>query len=151
MEKYKSDTRLSFNIEECADLLINLINEYHQTTFIVDALDECDDPHLLLLRLKFLWKHVSKTKKSIKFFLSGRNQIEVFFHFPNCEKLELENLKHLTIEDMKNYIQSQVKERDQEELCSGLRLLKGKYPELEDRLIDVLVKRSQGMLVNNFF
>ena len=110
MNRYYKDENISLTIEECSDLLVNLVKNYHQTTVIVDALDECDDAYVLLSHLKSLLECTRGAENSIRLFLSSRNHIEVSYYFSGCEELKLENSKNLTLEDMKVYIETQVKE-----------------------------------------
>ena len=133
---YASRKARPIELQECSDLLVRLVKEHEKITFIVDALDECEDADELLLHLKDV------CRKSVKFF-SSRNQVQIDKAFPNCGKLELDSHKHLTVKDMKDYVNSQVKERDTLKL--GRRLLDGKHPDLEDTLIKMLVDQAQGM------
>lgn len=135
--EYQSRKKRSIEIQECSDLLMRLVKEHENTTFIVDALDECENADELLLHLKEV------CRQPVKIFFSSRNQVKIGDAFPESEKLELDSYKDLVVEDMRRYITSQVRERDT--LRLGHRLLHGKYPELEDRLIKVLVDQAQGM------
>lgn len=130
-------------IQGCSDLLADLIKEYRRTIFIIDALDECEDADTLLLHLKHLYDNIPNARNLIKIFFSSRYNIDVAEYFSDCEKLELETCRYLKYDDMKFYIETQIKDR--KTLLLGSRLLKGKYPELENRLIDVLLKNSRGM------
>ena len=134
---YQSREERSIEIHECSDLLVRLLKEQENTTFVIDALDECEDADELLLHLKDVHRN------PVKFFFSSRNQVQVRKAFPNCAKLELDRQKDLILQDIKTYVISQVKER--ETLKLGHRLLDGEYPELEDTLIDVLSDHAQGM------
>lgn len=141
--EYEKRKKVPLKLDECSSLLAHLVSEHQHTTFIIDALDECDDAATLLIHLKYFWKLISEAKISVRLFFSSRNQVEVHDQFPDCKKLELDNWKYLRSEDMKVYIETQVRER--EILRLGPRLLKGKCTGLEDRLVDVLIKHSQGM------
>lgn len=140
---YEQRKNVPLKLDECSSLLARLANEHQQTTFIIDALDECDDTATLLIHLRHFWELTSGAKTSVKLFFSSRNQVEVCDQFPDCKKMELEKCNDERFEDMKVYIKTQVRER--EILRLGPRLLKGKCTGLEDRLIDVLVEHSQGM------
>jgi len=139
-EYCQSHQRLDLTIDECSDLLVGLVDLYQQTTIVIDALDECTDYTRLLLHLK---KVAAASQSPIKLFLSSRQNVRVFDLFLKWKKVELDAHKDLTTEDMRNYISSQV--REIELLNLGTRLLDGKYPELEDRLVEVLKGRAQGM------
>jgi len=135
----RKDRELS--LEECLELLAGLIALYQQTTIVVDVLDECECYDRLLYSLM---KTASKsTPKAIKFFFPSRTNVTLPEGFPTWEKLELDTQKSLTEEDMKRYIQTEVKNR--ETLALGSRLLGGKHPALEDQLVEVLTRRAQGM------
>lgn len=138
--EYENRKNSELSLDECRHLLVGLVALYQQTTVVVDALDECEDYTRLLLNLKMVSK---SAPKAIKFFFSGRTNVKLPEDFPTWEKLELDSQKSLTVEDMKTYVQTQVKDR--ETLCFGFRLLGGKYPALEDQLIEILTRRAQGM------
>ena len=128
------------SLDQCRHLLVGLVALYEQTTVIIDALDECEDYTRLLLNLKMVSKDAPK---AIKFFFSSRTNVKLPEDFPTWEKLELDSQKSLTVGDVKTYIETQVKDR--ETLGFGFRLLRGKYPALEDRLVKILTRRAQGM------
>jgi hypothetical protein len=128
------------SLDECRGLLAGLIALYQQTTIVVDALDECEYDRLLLNLMEMASK---STPKAIKFFFSSRTNVRLPKNFPTWEKLELDSQTSLTGEDMKRYIQTEV--NDREKLALGSRLLGGKHPALEDRLVEVLTHRAQGM------
>jgi hypothetical protein len=90
-----------------------------------------------------LKKVAAAVQRPIKFFLSSRQNVKLFDSFPSGTKIELDARRDLTTEDMKNYISSQV--REIESLNVGTGMLDGKYPDLEDRLIEVLNFQAQGM------
>ncbi len=142
-EKYQTRAARPIEIQECPELLTHLVNEYQKTTIIIDALDECENADVLLLRLRELISSTAGAPVPVKFFFSSRKQVEVEQLFQECEKLEIGNGTDLLLDDMKNFIKLQVKQR--EELCLGSRLLQGRYPELEDELIEVLLDQSRGM------
>lgn len=136
----QSHRRLDLTIDECSDLLAGLVDLYQQTTIVIDALDECTDYTRLLLHLK---KAAAASQSPLKFFLSSRQNVRVFDVLPRGKKVELDAQRDLTTEDMRNYISTQVREIESFNL--GTRLLDGRYPELEDRLVEVLKGRAQGM------
>jgi len=144
-KRYKNGNRNSIEIHECPKLLADLASEYQNTTIVIDALDECQDSEALLLNLQEVSKRIRAASKAVKLLFSSRNQVDVDYYFPSCETLRLEHIMAARKEDMVRFVHTQVKER--EILRLGSRLLKGKHPDLEDRVINVLVKHSQGMQV----
>lgn len=121
-------------------LLTKLIPPHQRTTIIIDALDECENYSRLLLWLKAA---SNDSLGALKFFFSSRTNVKLLNDFPSWEKVELDSKKELTVEDMKVYIRTQV--QDRETMGIGRRLLGGEYPELEERLIETLTYRAQGM------
>ena len=142
-----SRERTLLNEHECIDLLAKMIREYHQVTFIVDALDECEDADKLLILMNKLYRCISTTESRIKFFFSSRYQVEMIGEFLDCRECALEQCRHQTLDDMELYVKTEVKDR--EALQIGSRLLKGKYPGSEERLISILVSQAQGILVSS--
>ncbi|PQE06277.1 ankyrin repeat protein [Rutstroemia sp. NJR-2017a BBW] len=119
------------------ELLTDLAARHQRTTIIIDALDECDDYSKLL----FLLKKASNDMPSgsFKFFFSSRPNVALLLDFPSWEKLELDAERELTSEDINAYIRTQVIETE------GRRLLDGRNPELEVKLVKTLTCRAQGM------
>ena len=119
------------------ELFASLAAQYQRTTVVIDALDECEDYSRLLFLLKKVFADTPSTK--LKFFFSRRPSVNMLLGFPSWEKLELDLNRGLTKDDMNVYISTQVVERE------GHRLLNGKDPDLEKKLIDTLSYRAQGM------
>lgn len=136
-DEYKQRQKRPIEIQECLSFLTKLISGYENVTFIIDALDECEDADELLLHLRNLYGN------TVKFFFASRHQVQVGAHFTNSTKRELDLSKNLTAREMENYVISQVKKR--EILGLGSRLLNGSHPELEELLIKVLINHAQGM------
>ena len=143
--EYEKRRQKSLNADECIDLISKLITQYGQITFIVDALDECEDPDALLIHLGALYRASLGNESRVQIFFSSRYQVELPEDFPPCQKCALEQQRDLTLGDMESYVRTQIKER--EVLQLGFRLLKGKHPEVEDRLISILTTQAQGMSV----
>ena len=140
---YEKRRTTPLKIQDCSAYLMGLINEYQRTTIIVDALDECEDADVLLLHLDHIHKRSSEMGKSVYIFFSSRYNLDVHENFPEYTKLELERCQDVAFNDMMTYVKTQV--WDRETLLLGSRLLKGKRPDLEDRLVQFLAKNSQGM------
>lgn len=102
------------------------------STIIIDALDECSDPLELLSNLNDI---ASSANSNTKFFFSSRMNVDIREEFPQCAKVEINSRSN---QDIEIYVKTEVKTRKR-------RLLHGKAPELEDRLIKILTHRAQGM------
>jgi hypothetical protein len=109
--------------------------------------NSCCKRHRRMRRFPRFLLHIKKlldsTHEAIKFFFSSRPNVQVLSTFPNSEKLDLDSTTGLTADDIETYARTQVKDRDTLQL--GTRLLNGKQPALEDWLIAILTRRSQGM------
>ena len=121
------------SLGECSEVFTELISCYSNTTIILDALDECEKPYELLRELKTIAK--SNTGQ-IKLFVSSRLNVNVNSVVILHRKIDIQSQG--TSKDMDIFLHTEVKQRDR-------RLLKGRYPDLEDRLIEVLRDRAQGM------
>lgn len=120
-------------LEECLDLLIELSCAWSEVIIILDALDECSDPSTVLAGLTEIY---SKSESTVKLFLSSRMDVDVPCHFPNCHKIQIDAGK--SSYDVEIFIRGEVNGQKR-------RLLDGKRPDLEDRLIGILTARAQGM------
>lgn len=120
--------------DECRALLKKFTQRVPRTTFITNALDECQNAEVLLQYLEDFQDPDGK----IKFLFSSRLQVDVKECFPSSTEIQLghESQRHLTAPDMQHYIRTQVKRR--REMCMGKQLLDGDYPDLEERLIKIL-------------
>lgn len=121
------------DLEETIALIVNLTSSTPQTTIIIDAADESSDPWELLASLQEIY---AKSVSKVKVFLSSRMNVEVARFFPDCEKIQIDEGKNS--EDIEAYIRGEVEHQKR-------RLLDGKYPDLEKRLMQILLARAQGM------
>ena len=121
------------SVEECSELLIELNSCYSNLTIILDALDECEKPYELLRALK---RVVDSSTSQTKLFVSSRLNVDVASVMTFHRKIDIQSQS--ASKDMQIFLHTEVKRGDR-------RLLKGRYPELEDRLIKVLWDRAQGM------
>ena len=133
--RYGADNTRPIRICEASKFLAELVGQYRQTIFLIDALDECEDSYALLFHLIQLWEMIKSRGNSVKFFFTGRLQVELPPKFAKGIKVEPDIQRSLTLEDMKTYIRTQVEREDRHRLdrCQ------------EQRLIDVLVKHANGM------
>ena len=133
-DKWRGDRpeTADFSLDECSDLLQELIAQRLRTIIIVDAIDECAEPYTILRCLHGL---IHNATDLLKLFVSSRSCIDVSVIFNDCYRVNIEGQD--TSLDMYAYISNEVKE--------GKRLLDGKAPEIEDRLIETLIDHAQGM------
>ena len=123
----------NLSLEESAKIVGELISSRLQTIIIVDALDECSQPYPLLRALQQV---IEGSTGSVRLFVSSRMNVEVFNVFDHVSRIDIQVQD--TSADVSKYVRREVKEHKQ-------RLLRGREPELEDRLITTLTTRAQGM------
>ena len=135
------------NAQECTDLLGGIIRQFRQTTLIIDALDECEEADALLLHREELLAaaggHIFDSHYLLNVVIFSRHEVVLPNSILQPQIVVLEQHRDHTMQDMEKYIKTQV--RDREDLKLGYRLLRGEYPNLEKRLIDILVRQAQGM------
>ncbi|KAF4627977.1 hypothetical protein G7Y89_g10175 [Cudoniella acicularis] len=142
VREYETREKRSLEIDDCHDILVDLVNSNGTTVFVVDALDEYANPHVLLLHPARLQQVIEGVAKPVNFLFSAHPQVKPPPDFPNVNEVEL-NSGALTNYDIAAYIRTQVKERYKWKL--GRRLLDGKHEVLEVRLIRVLISRAGSM------
>ncbi len=73
----------------CKEQLLESVNLYQKTTFVLDALDECDpkNRHLLTEALEFL---LSKSERPLKVFISSRPDGDIRRHFISYPNIEIQ-------------------------------------------------------------
>lgn len=125
------EARLS--LEESSNIVAELVNSWSQTTIIIDALDECSQPYPLLRTLK---RVIGSSAGRVKLFVSSRMNVDVADVLVDVSRVEIQVQD--TSADVYKYVWKELKEGDR-------RLLKGREPELEDRMIATLNSRAQGM------
>ena len=114
-------------------MLRDLISQAKETAIVVDALDECEDPDELLLYLKEVEEgNPGKTR----LFLSSRMHVGVSKIYESCLSVSTPGGNKA---DLGFYVWNEVKNRKKR------RLLDGKRPDLETRLIETLSRQAQGM------
>ncbi|KAJ5678666.1 Ankyrin repeat-containing protein [Penicillium macrosclerotiorum] len=121
----------------CNELLHEIVRSGVKLRIIIDALDECDAPKTLLKALKDASEVIPG---GLEVLVSSRHEVHVDEKIPNVVIINLTKSSSET--DMITYIQTEVNERDDDE-----RLLKGKHPDLETRLIEILGRRAGGMFI----
>ena len=123
---------------ECVEIHHGLCDAWPRTTIIIDALDECLVPSEVLYGLGEIR---AKATSKVHLLLSSRMDIDVPFYFSDCEKIQMDEEK--SSGDIENYVRQEVNSGGSQKR----RLLDGKRPDLEARLIQILIARAQGMFI----
>lgn len=127
----------SFLFSNCEDLLVATMDEGIKLRIVIDALDECDDPERLL---KALHNIVESAPGQCQLLVSGRPEVQVQRRFANSIVVDIQ--EGTTFIDMRNYITKEVKRADKSERIFG-----GEREDLEDRLINIMNRKANGMCV----
>lgn len=123
-------------VRETEQLLIDVLNASDLVfRVMIDALDECDHPEKLLGILESV---SNATTGTLELLVSSRPDVEVVDEFSNCIKIDLNTAASKS--DMLTFITREVENKEKRK-----RLLKGKRPDLEKRLISILERRAGGM------
>ena len=120
--------------------LIKILLSGVRLRVMIDALDECDEPMDLLGSLAEVYKAVPG---ALEILITSRNKVRVkdIGEFLECQEINLKS--SISNTDMRNFINLEVRGAEKH-----ARLLKGSRPDLEKKLIDVLNKKANGMLVS---
>ena len=133
-EAIRCTTGSHLSSDECVTLLAHLIGLHGNTVIVIDALDECEQPKGLLRHLKQVWDRSQK----LKLFFSSRLDVPVCEIFPDSDIVRIDSSTNA--QDIFLYIKGELEkpERRNAGVIS---------PELAERMVKVLEKRAQGMLV----
>jgi hypothetical protein len=124
-----------FSFTKFETLLRVILQSGIKLRIMIDALDECDEPKELL---KALRGPSGALLAGIELLVSSRHEVHVDGKFPNAVIVDFG--KSESESDMITYVTTEVNDREEDE-----RILKGKYPDLEGRLIEILCRRAGGM------
>ena len=114
-------------------MLRRVTSQAKETVIVIDALDECEDPDDLLLCLKEV---EDDNPYRTRLFLSSRMHVKVSKIYESCMIVPTPGGNKA---DLAFYIRNEVENR------KTRRLLDGKRPDLEVRLIETLTRQAQGM------
>ncbi len=128
-----------FSFTKCKTLLHEILKSGIKLRIMIDALDECDKPKELLQALKDVSQDLSRDMPdALQLLVASRHEVNVKDKFSNAVIVDLSPSVSNT--DMETYIKTEVSNRPDDQ-----RLLKGKCPEIEKMLIDILCRRAGGM------
>ncbi|KAF2734142.1 hypothetical protein EJ04DRAFT_577066 [Polyplosphaeria fusca] len=118
------------------DPLLGLLKYGAKLRILIDALNWCDEPKEVLKRIR---DASEKFPVGIQLLVSSTHRVQVDEVL--LAVLVDTYLSSVAIEtDMKSFIFGEVQDREQHE-----KLLKGEYPDVENRLIEILCRRVGGM------
>lgn len=141
VELYRQKKRTGFasgklDIDKCVDLLRHYVNTYPQTTLVLDALDECDNPQIRKQLVTAFDDVLSYSLKPIKTFISSRPDPDIRHRFGTGPNVGIQATDNQN--DIAKFVAAKLEEDDkdrQDKLSS----------ELKESIIDTLLRESQGM------
>ena len=139
MDLYESSRKIpdgnngKLTADKCVTMLRRVTSQAEDTVIVIDALDECEDPEELLLCLKEI---EDSNPCRTRLFLSSRMHVKVSRIYESCVIISTPGRNEA---DLAFYIRNEIESR------KARRLLDGKRPDLEARLIETLTRQSQGM------
>jgi len=134
----------SLRFDDAISLLTKILQSGINLRFIIDALDECDDYYGLLKALRDAAAEAAHkprpgiTPGRLELLVCSRQVVEVLKYMGSAIPIEINDTKDDY--DMEVYIITEIRDREKNE-----RLLEGKNPDLEDKLIEILHQRAGGM------
>ncbi|KAI5842272.1 ankyrin repeat-containing domain protein [Tricharina praecox] len=139
-EREKKGQRSSWlSLTESQDVLVQLTDEFPQTTIVcIDALDEIDDTVRIqiLLSLKYI---MEKSKTAVKIFATARMDTDILWQFKMFPRIELQPEDNVS--DTNRFIETTI-----DTAIDEGRLLHGVVPrELKVEICETLCERSRGM------
>jgi hypothetical protein len=87
-EHFKDRKHRPLSLEECQGIIIDALKHSRPTTFIIDALDECEDDAEVLLQVLLEISNCvlcPGKQSNLKFLLSSRLQVRLPEDFPSCK------------------------------------------------------------------
>ena len=141
VEKYRDQKKKDgapLTLLESQDLLVQLLNEFPQTTICVDALDEVDSETRINL-LKALKYVIQESKNLVKIFATSRHDPDILKHFEIFPRIEIQPDDN--IGDINLFITRTVRNSivDNELLCGECN------EQLAQDICQALRTRSKGM------
>ncbi|KAK2769608.1 hypothetical protein FQN53_005988 [Emmonsiellopsis sp. PD_33] len=120
-------------INDCKELLLELINTYPKTTIILDALDECEEQKRSVL-VEVVNYFVASASRPVKIFISSRPYIDIRDMFWNHANIGIQATDNH--DDISKFVESEiVRHRRWNKMPT----------ELQKDIVDTLQDRSQGM------
>ncbi|KAH7064076.1 hypothetical protein BKA63DRAFT_608820 [Paraphoma chrysanthemicola] len=132
-------------IGECEKLLVKLLRNGIHLRIMIDALDECDEASELLCALK---KIHEQEPARVQLLFSSRAEVHVKKFFPDGVEVNVSAAG--TEEQMRTFVTQKVQQ------SRGVKILDGKRRDLEEKLIELICEKANGMfrwaeLQINFF
>jgi hypothetical protein len=137
-----SSKKGELDLNDCEGFIPTLFGRCKSTTVIIDALDECDDPHQLLSSLKSLSTTLHNDGVSVRCFISSRNDVPVQRLLDSCTAVSV--TANLVGSDLRRFVEQYVigVTAEEDHALSG-----DENSALRERIVSVLTERSEGWYV----
>lgn len=138
--KKAGDLSEPLDLDECRDLIIQMLPSYPQTNIIIDALDECDQGtrSQLISALTAIMESAPGTNL-VKIFISSRDNDDIVLKLSKLPNIRIDSSDNC--QDIGAFIRSEVKNRiDNRELLRG-----NVSSDLRAHVIDTLIQGADGM------
>lgn len=138
--KKAGDDSEPLDLDECRELIIQMLSSYPQTNIIIDALDECHHGtrSQLISALTAIMESAPDTNL-VKIFISSRDDDDIVMKLSKLPNIRIDSSDNC--EDIGKFIRSEVQNRiDNRELLRG-----NVSSDLRAHVIDTLIQRADGM------
>jgi hypothetical protein len=139
---YKKEGQIqnAVSVKDCEEALEEIINSYPRTTLVLDALDECykDTRRQFLTFVQHL---IQNSGRLLKVFVASRREQDIEIYMKKFRNLA--TIIHVNTSDNNGDIEKFMAEEMDKHSVVWAEI----KPETKDRVKDVLVERSNGMLV----
>ncbi|KAJ5535881.1 hypothetical protein N7513_009067 [Penicillium frequentans] len=122
-----------FGIKDCESQLLESVNGYSQTIFVLDALDECE-PDSRYQLIKAIGDLVSKSDRLVKVFISSRPDIDIKNAFKYRSSIEILAMDNEC--DIEKFVNEEIEKPRQWGQIS---------PQLQKDIVKAILDGSRGM------
>ncbi|KAJ5912527.1 hypothetical protein N7504_001410 [Penicillium tannophilum] len=122
-----------FGIKDCESQLLESVNGYSQTIFILDALDECE-PGSRYQLIQAIGDLISKSDSFVKVFISSRPDIDIKNAFENRSSIEILAMDNEC--DIEKFVNEEIEKPRQWGQIS---------PQLQKDIVEAILDGSRGM------
>jgi hypothetical protein len=136
LKDYYSDRRIKasqITMEDCKDLLLELVNIYPRTTLIIDALDECEK-HKRLEMIEALDDILAQASNPVKIFISSRPDGDIKERLKDRANIEIDATENQ--DDVSRFVNAEIVKH---------RRWKNMPPKLQAQIVETIQDQSQGM------
>jgi hypothetical protein len=129
----------SLSIKESCNLIVRLTERSSQTVLVIDALDECS-PETRSDLLDALKAIIDASKKTVKIFISSRNDQDIVFHLTHHPNLEISSDRNSN--DITRFV---IKEAKRLIIAGKLLRHSTSRTEMEELIVREVIKGASGM------